>query len=96
MVDMSGAGQGGAIGAVMGTVIGWFGNLLYMRDKFVSTKQCDNCKQSAAATETILVKGLETRVEGLESCVNDLYKQSKENHGMICEIHGLLKAGWKL
>jgi hypothetical protein len=89
-------GEGSVLGAVMGVVVGWFSNLLYMKDKFVSTKQCENCKQSSATTETILVKGLETRVQSLESCVGDLYKQSKDNHGLIKEMHGWLRGSGKL
>ena len=84
--------EGGVIGAFLGVMFGWFGNLLYMREKFVSTKQCCDCKQSSATTEIILVKGLENRVGSIELCVGELFKQSKENHGMIREIHGMLKS----
>jgi len=92
MADPMAAGEGGIIGAVIGAVVVWFTNIIYMREKFVSAKQCDNCKQATSTTETIQIKGLQDRMGAMEGCVNDLYKQSKDNHGMIREIHGWLKS----
>jgi hypothetical protein len=110
MVEMTGAGQGGAIGAILGVVIGWFSNLIYMREKFVSTKSCENCKVSAAATETlqvlvleskmgaveVKVGAVESRVAQIENKIDGLSEQSRENHGLISEIHGWLKGSGKI
>ena len=84
-------GEGSVLGGVIGAMVGWFGNLLYMRDKFVSAKACETCKSTTVATETIQINALGGRMSAVEECVSDLYKQSKENHGMIREIHGILK-----
>ena len=84
-------GEGSVLGGVIGAMVGWFGNLIYMRDKFVSAKQCETCKSTTVATETIQINALGGRMTAVEECVGDLFKQSKENHGMIREIHGILK-----
>ena len=96
MSDPMSAGEGGVLGAMIGAIITWFANVIYMRDKFISTKQCGDCKTSSAVTESLKVQALEGRMVAVELCVGDLYKQSKDNHGLICEIHGMLKARGKL
>lgn len=95
MADPTGSGAGdhlySLIGEVFGVVLGWFGNLIYMRDKFIEKDSCKECKNSTSASHSIQIDALQGRMGTMETCVSQLYTQSKENHGLICEIHGFLK-----
>lgn len=81
-------GEGGLIGAVAG----WFANLLYMREKFVSSEECKNCKAGLCNSESLSLNSFEGRIKKVEENVNELYGMAKENYGMIKEMHGMLKA----
>lgn len=60
------------LGAVIGLIIGWFGNLIYMREKFISKADCDKCNKS-----------LIERLERIDKRSLETYGMVKEMHGFI-------------
>ena len=90
--EIPGGAEGGVIGACLGLIFGWFGNLLYMREKFIAKDQCSQCKNSAERSDAVQIKALEGRMVAVELCVQRLFEQSTNNNGMIREIHGWIKA----
>ena len=62
-----------------GAAIGWFANLIYMREKFVSKSECRECK---AASNKRFDDGAE-RMQRIED-------KQLETFGLVKEIHGAL------
>ena len=77
-MDMESLATSGSHG-VFGAIVGWFANLIYMREKFVLKSECKECK----AEQTKRFADGDARMQRIEAVQLDTY-------GMVKEIHGSL------
>ncbi len=106
MADMGGTSNGlpvaltvgvGIASAVVSSILTWFGNVLVMREKFISKGECAQCQKVAEREGQLEIKALETKIGSFESwqcrmedTVGKIGDQSVKSFGMISEIHGHL------
>ena len=90
--------SGWAMG-ITGTIIGFLGNLVLMRNFFCSTKECETTREGCEKERQARLDAAEQRWEGfddrltrMELCMTELKLGWKENYKATCEIKALLHA----
>jgi hypothetical protein len=113
MADVGGASNGvpvlftvtiGIVSAVTSAILTWFGNILVMREKFISKGECRQCQKTAEREGELEIKALEVKMgnfetalksvkdqqESMQETVGTLDERTFKIFGMTSEIHGHL------